>query len=61
MKRGEIYFNREVYFLTAETSQYVKIGIVQSERKSEDRKKNTKQVIPARLLLKQELKTRLMP
>ena len=39
MKRGEIYFNREVYFLTAETSQYVKIGIVQSERKIEDRKK----------------------
>ena len=39
MKRGEIYFNREVDFLTAETSQYVKIGIVQEERKSEDRKK----------------------
>ena len=39
MKRGEIYFNREVYFLTAETSQYVKMGIVQEERKSEDRKK----------------------
>lgn len=39
MKRGEIYFNREVDFLTAETSQYVKIGIVQEERKSEDRKR----------------------
>jgi hypothetical protein len=39
MKKGEIYFNREVDFLTGKPTKYVKMGIVQEERRSEDRKK----------------------
>jgi hypothetical protein len=39
MKEGEIYFNCEVDFLTGKITRYAKIGIVQENRKSEDRKK----------------------